>query len=78
MKKTSPLSGPGSQPASEDGDFAFMELPKGMQTYGMPEMPEPENSAAFRPALEKLEAVLTALRSGAQTRRIDRDRSSGP
>ena len=62
MKKTSPLTGPGSQPESEDGDFAFMELPKGMQTYGMPEMPEPENSAAFRPALEKLEAVLTALR----------------
>ena len=62
MKKTSPLTGPGSQPESKDGDFAFMELPKGMQTYGMPEMPEPEESAAFRPALEKLEAVLTALR----------------
>ena len=62
MKKTSPLTGPGSQPASEDDDFAFMELPKGMQTYGMPEIPEPEDSAAFRPALEKLEAVLAALR----------------
>lgn len=63
MTKTSPVTGPGSQPASEDGDFAFMELPKGMQTYGMPELPEPEDSVAFRPALEKLEAVLTALRS---------------
>jgi len=62
MKKTGLLTGPGSQPESGDGDFAFMEMPKGMHTYGMPEMPEPENLAAFRPALEKLEAVLTALR----------------
>lgn len=63
MNKARPLTGPGSQTPDEDGDFAFMEMPKGMHTYSMPEMPEPENSAAFRPALQKLEAVLSALRS---------------
>ena len=63
MNKGRPLTGPGSQTPDEDGDFAFMELPKGMHTYSSPEMPEPEDSAGFRPALEKLEAVLSALRS---------------
>ena len=63
MNKTRPLTGPGSQTPDEDGDFAFMEMPKGMHTYSMPEMPEPEDSVAFRPALQKLEAVLSALRS---------------
>ncbi len=63
MNKIRPMTGAGSQTADEDGDFAFMEMPKGMQTYSTPEMPEPDESAAFRPALQKLEAVLSALRS---------------
>ena len=63
MSKARPLTGTGSQTANGDGDFAFMEMPKGMHTYSMPEMPEPEDPAAFRPALAKLEAVLSALRS---------------
>ncbi len=63
MNKGRPLTGPGSPTPDEDGDFAFMELPKGMHTYSMPEMPEPEDSAGFRPAFKKLEAVLSALRS---------------
>jgi hydrogenase-1 operon protein HyaF len=63
MSKARPLTGTGNQTPDEDGDFVFMEMPKGMHTYSMPEMPEPEDSAAFRPALEKFEAVLSALRS---------------
>ncbi len=63
MNKGRPLTGPASQTPDEDGDFAFLELPKGMHTYSMPEMPEPEELAGFRPALQKFEAVLSALRS---------------
>ncbi len=64
MKNGIPLTGPGSQPTEDDaGDFAFMEMPKGMNAYAPPEMPEPEEAKAFRPALDKLEAVLSALRS---------------
>ncbi len=63
MKNTNPLAGPGSQPADEDGELSFMEMPKGIQTYSMPEIPEPEEAEAYRPALQKLEAVLSALRS---------------
>ena len=62
MNKERPLTGPGSQSPDEDGDYAFMEMPKGMHTYSMPDMPEPEDSEAFRPALAKLDAVLSALR----------------
>ncbi|MGO9171363.1 MAG: hydrogenase expression/formation C-terminal domain-containing protein [Rhodomicrobium sp.] len=58
------LSGPGSQPSGEDGaEFAYMEMPKGMRTYSMPEVPEREEAEAFRPALAKLEEVLAALRT---------------
>jgi hydrogenase-1 operon protein HyaF len=64
MSNGNGLTGPGSQPAEDDaGDFAFMEMPKGMHAYTAPEMPEPDEAKAFRPALEKLEAVLSALRS---------------
>ena len=49
MSKARPLTGTGSQTTHEDDDFAFMEMPKGMHTYSMPEMPEPEDSAAFSP-----------------------------
>ncbi len=63
MNKGRPFTGAGTPMPDEDGEFAFMELPKGMHTYSSPEMPEPEDSVAFRPALEKLEVVLNALRS---------------
>ncbi len=56
--------GPGSQPGGEDGEeLNYMEMPKGMHTYSMPEMPEKEEAQAFGPALEKLDAVLDALRA---------------
>ncbi|ADP70247.1 HupH hydrogenase expression protein [Rhodomicrobium vannielii ATCC 17100] len=63
MSITRPLAGPGSQPDDEDGDLAFMELPKGMATFSMPQIPEPEVAAAHAAALEKLDAALEALRA---------------
>jgi hydrogenase-1 operon protein HyaF len=64
MSGMSGLFGPGSQPGDEDGaELAYMEMPKGMRTYSMPEVPEKEEAEAFRPALAKLEAVLEALRA---------------
>jgi len=63
MSITRPLAGPGSQPDDEDGELAFMELPKGMATFSMPQIPEPEAAAAHAPALEKLDEALAALRA---------------
>ncbi|MFZ1108115.1 MAG: hydrogenase expression/formation protein [Rhodomicrobium sp.] len=62
MKPTVPLTGPGSQPAEEEEDaFAFIEMPKGMRTYSMPETAEAGDAKAFGGALEKLREVLRAL-----------------
>ncbi|WKW51745.1 hydrogenase expression/formation protein [Rhodomicrobium lacus] len=63
MSITRPLAGPGSQPDDEDGELAFMELPKGMATFSMPQIPEPDVAAAHAPALEKLDEALAALRA---------------
>ncbi len=63
MTSGSALTGPGSQPAEDDG-FDYMEMPKGMRTFSSPELPEPEDAVAFRAALAKLAEVLAALRSG--------------
>jgi hydrogenase-1 operon protein HyaF len=67
MKTTIPFTGPGSQPADPDADdFAFMEMPKGVRTYSMPDIPEAQVAGACRPALAKLDAALAALRSSPQ------------
>ncbi|MBT3072059.1 hydrogenase expression/formation protein [Rhodomicrobium sp. Az07] len=63
MSITRPLAGPGSQPDDEEGELAFMELPKGMATFSMPPIPEPEVAAAHTAALDKLDAALEALRA---------------
>jgi hydrogenase-1 operon protein HyaF len=63
MSITRPLAGPGSQPDDEDGELAFMELPKGMATFSMPQIPEPDVAADHAPALEKLDEALAALRA---------------
>ncbi len=63
MSPINPLIGPGSQPSEEDADLAFMEMPKGMRTYSMPERPEPEEARTHAAALGKLDEVLAALRA---------------
>jgi hydrogenase-1 operon protein HyaF len=40
-----------------------MEMPKGMRTYAMPEMPEADEAQIYRAALAKLHEVLAALRA---------------
>jgi hydrogenase-1 operon protein HyaF len=62
-----PLFGPGSQPAEEDAaELAYIEMPKGMRTYSMPEVPEKEEARAFAPALTKLGEVLLSLHAQPQ------------
>jgi hydrogenase-1 operon protein HyaF len=59
------LVGPGSQPSEEDGaELSYMEMPKGMRTFSMPEVPEKEEAAAFGPALDKLDEALLVLQAG--------------
>jgi hydrogenase-1 operon protein HyaF len=56
------LVGPGTQPSEEDGaELSYLEMPKGMRTYSMPEIPEKEEAEEFGPALDKLGEVLLSL-----------------
>lgn len=57
------IVGPGSQPASEDDDSAlsYMEMPSGMTTFSLPELPETEEAAGCDAALAVLEEVRAAL-----------------
>lgn len=51
--------GPGSQ--DEDEGLDYMPMPKGMETYRPPQLPEPEEMAGRQGALQVLRAVLNAL-----------------
>lgn len=53
--------GPGSQTDDEDADLAYLHMPKGMDTYRPPRLPEPEELAGQRGALQVLQSVLLAL-----------------
>lgn len=64
MSGFSGLVGPGTQPSEEDGaELSYLEMPRGMRTYSMPEVPEKEEAASFTAALAKLDEVLLALRA---------------
>ncbi len=55
--------GPGSQPENPDDlNMAFMEMPQGMSTYEMPQVPEPEDAAHLSQGLMRARALLDALR----------------
>jgi hydrogenase-1 operon protein HyaF len=57
-----PFTGPGSQPADEDGGtLAYMEMPSGMRTFSAPDLPEPEEAVGVEAALAALRRVLSAL-----------------
>jgi hydrogenase-1 operon protein HyaF len=51
--------GPGSQ--DEDEDLQYMSMPKGMDTYQSPSLPEPEDMAGHHDARRALHAVRQAL-----------------
>lgn len=65
--------GPGSQP-EEDETLDYMNMPKGMETYRPPILPEPEDLAERAGAHRALRAVLQALevvRHGGASQRVD-------
>lgn len=59
------IVGPGTQPIDEDGaELSYMEMPKGMRTYAMPAVPEPDEVEDIGPALALLTKVRDALAEG--------------
>ncbi len=64
MKEFSiPVIGPGSQPENPDDlNMAFMDMPQDMNTYAMPQVPEPEEATHLSQGLMRAQALLDALR----------------
>ena len=59
------IVGPGTQPMDEDGaELSYMEMPKGMRTYAMPAVPEPDEVEDIGSALALLADVRNALAAG--------------
>ena len=59
------IVGAGTQPADEDGaELSYMEMPKGMRTYAMPAVPEPDEVEDIGSALALLAEVRDALADG--------------
>ena len=59
------IVGAGTQPADEDGaELSYMEMPKGMRTYAMPAVPEPDEVEDIGSALALLAKVRDALAEG--------------
>lgn len=55
------VTGAGSQPRDADAaELDYMEMPKDMRTYSMPEIPEPDEVSGLKPALDLLETVRAA------------------
>ena len=54
--------GPGSQPGEEDGgELQYMEMPKSMATFSVPNLPEKEDVVGLDAALAVLDAVAASL-----------------
>lgn len=54
--------GHGGQSVDEEGaELDFMEMPKGMRTYSMPDIPKAEEAKVYGAAFAKLTEVLSAL-----------------
>lgn len=70
-----PFFGPGSQPADpEDAELDYMQMPEGMTTYRMPQVPEPEEVDGLDKAMALLggmEQALEAYRLGEPARIFD-------
>ncbi|MEQ8825398.1 MAG: hydrogenase expression/formation protein [Filomicrobium sp.] len=59
------FTGPGSQPADEDGaELSYMSMPSGMMTYAAQDLPEKEDMAGLDDGLSVLQSVLETLRKG--------------
>ncbi|NEV63411.1 hydrogenase expression/formation protein [Thiorhodococcus minor] len=56
--------GPGSQPVDEDGaELSYLSMPKDMQTYAPPSLPEPEEVSGCPQGIRLLERLLVQVRS---------------
>jgi hydrogenase-1 operon protein HyaF len=66
--------GPGSQPA-EDADLDYMQMPRGMSTFSMPQIPENAEAAAMAEARDVIDAFVAAFgrarRAGDPHHRVD-------
>lgn len=52
------VTGPGSQPIEEDGgDLGIMQLPQGMDTFSVPDLPEREDVVGLQTGLDVLERI---------------------
>ncbi|NEX21890.1 hydrogenase expression/formation protein [Thiorhodococcus mannitoliphagus] len=59
-----PIGGPGSQPVDEDGaELSYLSMPKDMQIYTPPSLPEPEAASGCPQGVRLLERLLAQLRS---------------
>ena len=62
LSETAAATGPGSQPTEADGaTLDYLPMPKGMQTYHSPLLPEPEEVAGLDQGLDLLRRLLGAL-----------------
>jgi len=55
--------GPGSQPGDEDAELDFLPMPREMNTFAMPRVPEEANPAALSAARDLLAGFLAALQA---------------
>jgi len=53
--------GPGSQAADEDGELQYLEMPRGMNTFVMPQVPQSADAAALAAARDVLAAFHARL-----------------
>lgn len=65
--------GPGSQPVDDDAELSFLPMPRGMNTFSMPHVPEQADPAALAASRDLLAAFLAALEAWDPT-----DGSAGP
>lgn len=66
-------AGPGTQPP-EDANLDYLDMPRGMQTFSMPELPAPEEAAGLGEALAALRWLREATAeyaSGGDNQRLD-------
>jgi len=67
--------GPGSQPSEDDGvELDILQMPSGMETYSMPDIPDPEevaNLMAAKQVLGDLHGALTGFRIESENYAVD-------
>lgn len=72
------MTGPGSQPADEDGvELDYMQMPSDMTTYSMPVIPEPEEIKGLDEGIAMLKTLhreLSCYRAGDPARVLELDK----